>query len=251
MKHHDRKQLLKAVCAGLLFAAICVSLFAGCAGGKDAKTQTGAPQTTEPAPQATEPVQPTTEPAPQTTEPVVSTEPDEGCDALFYGDSITKGNHFEVYFPQLRLVDYGLNGATIQDLTARVPEVSAHQPAKIFVMAGGNNLTSHNEDECVELFRGLLDALREACPNAEIYVESMLPIDKAIAVRYDCPNRSIRSFNKRLEALAEEYGLTYVDIYPEYDYIGGLKKEMTEDGVHLKDGCFGPWAEVIRPYLEP
>ena len=252
MKRHDRKQLLKAVCAVLLFAAVCVSLFAGCAGGKDAKTQTGAPQTTEPAPQttepapqATEPVQPTTEPAPQTTEP------DEGCDALFYGDSITKGNHFEVYFPQLRLVDYGINGATIQDLTARVPEVSAHQPAKIFVMAGGNNLDSHNEDECVELFRGLLDALLAACPYAEIYVESMLPIDKAVAVSYDCSNRAIRSFNKRLAELAAEYGLTYVDIYPEYDYIGGLKKEMTEDGVHLKDGCFGPWAEVIRPYLEP
>ena len=50
---------------------------------------------------------------------------------------------------------------------------------------------------------------------------------------------------------AEEYGLAYLDIYPAYEDRGGLNIELTEDGIHLKDDAFGPWAEIIRPYLEP
>ena len=42
-----------------------------------------------------------------------------------------------------------------------------------------------------------------------------------------------------------------LDIYPAYERTGGLNPDYTEDGVHLKDDAFGPWAEVLRPYLEP
>lgn len=245
-KLEDRKLLWKELCAGLLCAAICMSLAVGCAYNDPA-------QTTGPAPQTAEAPPVTTEAAPQTTEPAPAdiTEPYAECDALFYGDSITKGNNFDELFPQLRIVDYGINGAAIQDLTERVSEVDACHPAKIFVMAGCNNLNSHNEEECVELFRGLLEALQEACPYAEIYIESMLPLDARLAMKWDCPNRAIRSFNSRLEELAGEYGMTYLDIYPLYEDHGGLNKEMTKDGVHLEYGSFGPWAEVLRPCLEP
>lgn len=190
------------------------------------------------------------EPAGETPEP----EQPLSCDALFYGDSITAGNSFDEFFPELVVVDKGINGATIEDLTRRVPEVSAHHPAKIFVMAGGNNLHSNDPDHieyCLGLFRGLLDALREACPEAEIYVESVLPMDKAIAYGSGISNRTIRSYNQGLKALSEEYGMTYLDIYPAYERTGGLNPDYTEDGVHLKDDAFGPWAEILRPYLEP
>ena len=173
------------------------------------------------------------------------------CDALFYGDSITAGNPFDEYFPALRIVDLGINGATLEELTERVPEVRAHRPAKIFVMAGGNNLCSDNVDQCVELYRGLLEALRRACPRAEIIVESMLPVDKRVALNWDCPNRVIRTYNERLKALADEYGMTYVEIYPAYELRGGLNSELSRDGIHLNDDAFGPWAEIVRPYLEP
>ena len=261
MKHQDHKQLLKVLCTALLTAAMCVSFAAGCSRVEPAQTtESAALQTTEPASQTTEPARQTdasalqtTEPAPRTTEPAPAdpAEPDEGCDALFLGDSITAGNNFDEFFPELRIVDFGINGATIEDLTERVPEVSALHPAKIFVMAGGNNLTSGNLEECAELYRGLLDALREACPDAEIFVESMLPCDKFIAIKMDCPNGVIRKFNQRLAELAGEYGMPYLDIYPVYEDHGGLSSEMSADGIHLNDDAFGPWAEVLRPYLEP
>jgi len=175
---------------------------------------------------------------------------EDRCDAVFYGDSVTQGNNFDEIFPDLHIVDCGHGGATIEDLTGRVDEVSALHPAKIFVMAGGNNLNSRNVDQCVKLYRGLLDALREACPYAEIFVESMLPIDKQVAYSWDCPNPVIRAFNEKIKTLAEEYGMVYLDIYPAYESRDGLNKKMTTDGVHLNPDAFGPWAEIVRPYLE-
>lgn len=248
MKHRTQKQLLKMLCAVLLSASILMSFGAGCSHSDPPPTQSATSQTAdEPAAQTTASALQTTAPA-----PVDSSEPDAGCDAVFYGDSLTKGNHFDEYFPQLRVVDFGIGGATIEDLTERVPEVAAYHPAKIFVEAGGNNLNSRNEDDCVELFRGLLDALREACPYAEIYVESILPLDARIARQFDCSNRAIRSYNERLKELAAEYSMTYLDIYPLYEDGGELKKEMSRDGIHLFDkSCFAPWAELLRPYLEP
>ena len=212
-ENKEKRRLPIKWSAFLLFAAMCLCLLAGCARLAPAS------------------------------------EPD--CDVLFYGDSITAGGNFDEYFPDLRVVNLGINGATLENLTEWVPKVSAHHPDKIFVMAGGNNLYAGNVEECTELFRGLLEALREACPYAEIFVESMLPLDKAIASKADCPNRVIRDFNGRLEALAAEYGMPYLDIYPAYLDRGGLNSALTEDGIHLKDDAFGPWAEIVRPYLEP
>ena len=172
------------------------------------------------------------------------------CGKVVDGVYLVLLNNFDELFPELKIVDCGMGGATIELLTERVERVSANRPAKIFVMAGGNNLDYRNVDECVELYRGLLDALREACPYAEIYVESMLPIDKALAYSWECPNPTVREYNKKLAALAEEYGLTYIDIYPAYELGGGLDPKYTRDGVHLNADAFGPWAEVVRPYLE-
>ncbi len=243
-EHGVKKHLSKKICAVLLLAAMCLSLAVGCA--QSAPAPTPAPQESESAPAPTPEPQAFESAPAQAPEP----EPDTGCDVLFYGDSITAGGNFGDYFPGLRVVNLGINGATIENLTEWVPDVSANHPARIFVMAGGNNLNAENVERCTELFRGLLDALREACPYAEIFVESMLPLDKAIAFSWNCPNRVVRDYNGRLEALAGEYGLAYLDIYPAYEYRGGLNSELTEDGIHLKDDAFGPWAEIVRPYIE-
>ena len=225
-ENKEKRRLPKTTRACLLLLAICLCLLAGCAH-----------HTSAPPPSASAPAQ--------------TPEPESACDVLFYGDSLTAGGNFGDFFPDLHVVNLGINGATLEDLTEWVPRVSAHHPDKIFVMAGGNNLEAGNAEECAALFLGLLDALREACPYAEIYVESMLPADKAIASRANRPNRVVRDYNRRIEELAEEYGLPYLDIYPAYEDHGGLNSELTEDGIHLKADAFGPWAEIVRPYLEP
>ena len=242
--------MLKKILAVLLLIAVSFIFTVGCAQNDPADTEPSETGSSEAAPTETEP----TETEPAESEPASEETPTENqnapVDAVFYGDSITKGGNFGDFFPELKIANLGVNGATIEDLTEWVPRVSALTPKKIFVMAGGNNLCAENIAETAELYRGLIDALREACPEAEIYIESNLPTDAKLALMYNCPNSAIRKYNAKLQALAEEYGLTYIDLYDAYQYGGALKAELTFDGIHLKEDAFGPWAEIVRPYVE-
>ncbi|MBO4211713.1 MAG: hypothetical protein J5878_03565, partial [Oscillospiraceae bacterium] len=65
-----------------------------------------------------------------------------------------------------------------------------------------------------------------------------------------CSNETIRAFNLRLQALAEEFSLPYVELWQAYEKDGALDSSLTRDGVHLNFDVYGPWAELIRPYME-
>ena len=252
--------MMKKILAILLLIAVAFVFAVGCASGGPAGTEPSETGSHEAAQSETEPSAPADETEPTETEPAESEPASEETpteelsgpvDAVFYGDSITKGGNFGAFFPELKIANLAVNGATVEDLTEWVPRVSALNPKKIFLMAGANNRYADTINETAELFRGLVDALREACPEAEIYIESNLPTDAKLALMYNCPNSAIRKYNAKLQALAEEYGLTYIDLYDAYQYGGALKAELTFDGIHLKEDAFGPWAELVRPYLEP
>ena len=188
----------------------------------------------------------TTNPSPQTSAPVSS---DFSCDALFFGDSITADSNFEDFFPELRVVNLGVYGDTLEDLLRRVPAVKAERPARIFLLGGINCLRGDNLERCVGQYRDLLDALRNACPKAELCVQSVLPIGAELESPLFCTNETVRAFNDRLRALAAEYGLAYLDLYAVYEKDGALDPTLTRDGVHLNFNAYGPWAALLAPYL--
>ena len=171
------------------------------------------------------------------------------CDALFFGDSITCDSNFDEVFPELRIVNLGVYGDTLEDLLRRVPEVKAETPARIFLLGGINSLRDDNADLCLEQYAALLDALRSACPESELVVQSVLPVGAEIETLLGCPNRTIRSFNAELEKLAGEKGCIYVDLWPAYEKDGAMDPSLTRDGVHLSFNAYGPWADAIRPLL--
>ena len=174
----------------------------------------------------------------------------EGCDALFFGDSITCDGNFDELFPDLRVVNLGVYGDTLEDLLRRVPEVRAEAPARIFLMGGINSLGYDNTNECLRRYVDLVAALRNACPDAALYLQSVLPISAELADQHGFSNQIVRDFNAGVQALAEEQGLTYVDLWPAYAKDGALDPALTRDGIHLNFNAYGPWAEIITPCLK-
>ena len=182
------------------------------------------------------------------TRTTASTPASFACDAVFFGDSITCDGNFDQLFPGLRIVNLGVYGDTIEDLLSRVPEVRAENPAKIFLLGGINALRPDNGAECLSQYTCLLDALRDACPNAEIIVQSVLPV--AAELDQDgLENEVVRRFNAALAPLAGEKGCAFADLYAAYEADGALNPTLTRDGLHLNFTAYGPWAEVIAKYL--
>lgn len=174
-----------------------------------------------------------------------------GCDALFFGDSITCDGNFDELFPDLNIVNLGVYGDTLDDLLRRVPAVKARNPARIFLLGGINSLTGGNTSVCLSKYRALVAGLREACPRAELIVQSVLPVGAELEALYDIRNEEVRAFNAGLRALAERRGLAFADLYAAYEKDGALDPALTRDGVHLNFNAYGPWADAIRPLLTP
>ena len=170
------------------------------------------------------------------------------CDAVFFGDSITADSDFSEFFPDLRIVNLGVYGDTIEDLRARVDQVRAANPEKIFLLVGINCLRPDNVDRCLTQYRALLEDLSAACPGAETVIQSVLPVGRELDPE-GSENEAVRSFNTGLRALADEFGLAYADIYAAYEKDGALDPALTRDGLHLNFTAYGPWAETIRPLI--
>ena len=167
---------------------------------------------------------------------------------VFFGDSITADSNFEEYYPELTIVNLGVYGDTLEDMLARVDEVRAAKPKQIFLLGGINCLRPDNVERCVEQYAALLDALREACPDAAICVESVLPVGAELDPD-GSENDAVRCFNAALVTLAQEKGCDYVDIYAAYEQDGALNPALTRDGIHLNFTAYGPWADCIAQFI--
>lgn len=175
---------------------------------------------------------------------------DYDADVVFFGDSITYQSDFQ--HPGLKIVNLGYSGDTLSGMTGRIPMVQAVNPEKVFVLGGINGLTDANLSQTADLYENLLDQLRQALPDARIYVQSILPVakEREATLTNICHNETIVAFNERLEEMAAQRGLTYIDIHSLYYCDGQLDSAVTSDGLHLEPHAYEKWEAAIKPYLD-
>lgn len=171
------------------------------------------------------------------------------ADIVFFGDSITRGSDFREYFPEKKIVNSGYPGDTLVGMIDRVSGVAAVSPEKVFVLGGINGLTDVNIDNCISTYSDLIDELLEALPEADIYIQSVLPISSSKELSV-CHNSTIVKFNSTLEQLASEKGVSYVDLFSLYEVNGEMNPELTKDGVHIYPEAYSLWAEEIAKYID-
>ena len=177
---------------------------------------------------------------------------DYKCDAVFFGDSITRASDFRDYFEDVKICNLGFAGDTLEGMKKRVPMIAEVKPKKVFILGGINSLRDNNVDMTYKSYSELLDLIRGAVPEAEIYVQSLLPVGSQKEKKWYgkglVKNSTIRCFNERLKVLVSEKGMTWVNIYSEYEKNGMMDPKYTTDGLHIYDN-YGPWAKVIKEYI--
>ena len=87
-----------------------------------------------------------------------------------------------------------------------------------------------------------------------MYVMSVIPqnkdLEKSSGLDVTKNNKTIQKLNLDIKKMCEEFGYTFVDIYPELiDEDGYLRKDCSDDGLHLNAGGFEIWANTLKPYL--
>ena len=58
----------------------------------------------------------------------------------------------------------------------------------------------------------------------------------------------IPEINARLEALAKEHGITYINLFPHFTEKGTnvLRSELTGDGLHLNEEGYKIWVKELK-----
>jgi lysophospholipase L1-like esterase len=177
--------------------------------------------------------------------------------AVMAGDSIS------LWFPQSQLTGYrllnqGISGETSAGLLKRLYLFDQTKPEVIFVMIGINDLLRGKSDaELLENQQQVIEYLKWAHPKAQIVMQSVLPhaVDEVTWEGRDrllsIPNSRIKALNQKIEAIAQDQSIHYLNLYPLLaNAQGNLRRELSSDGLHLSSKGYEVWGIALQVYGE-
>lgn len=175
-------------------------------------------------------------------------------DIVFLGNSITDGGEFTELFHRKNALNRGISGDVISGVKERLHQVTKGHPAKIFLLIGINDV-SHGKSasRIASEYESLVKQIRKESPESKLYLQSVMPIDNSFKRYKNLFGREnvVPALNKEIERIAAENGCTYIDLWPALaTEKGTLKKDFTNDGLHLTGNGYKAWANAIREYVD-
>ncbi len=182
------------------------------------------------------------------------------ADAAFVGNSLTVG--LNLYGHLAAGSFYAATSISVFDIDVKqsyqlsdgsyitlLDALSRKQFKKVYIMLGVNELwttpaTFH------ERFAGIIDKIAAIQPNADIYIQSILPVSKNRSSSGSSITREkVLAFNAELKALASEKKAFFVDTFAAFaDAENYLPSEATGDGVHLNASDYSTWHSYLTTH---
>lgn len=175
-------------------------------------------------------------------------------DIIFLGNSITDIGEWSDFFGSNKIKNRGISGDMTLGVLARLDNILAGKPSKIFVMIGINDLANNNPDTIIlRNYRLIVEKIQTQSPSTQLYIQSILPTNNSFTRFAGHQNKTahIFSINNQLKELCEEKGLTYIDVFAALaDANNNLKHTYTNDGLHLMAKGYERWIALLKPYVE-
>lgn len=173
-------------------------------------------------------------------------------DIVMLGDSLINGCEWHELLQDARIKNRGINGDTVEGVRQRVEVVMQGKPRKVFVMIGINDVSHHlpAEEIAYEII-ALVEYMHTLSPRTAIYVHSLLPFDADIYFSLlRGKEQDVRAINAALQAAAEEYEYTYINLYNNFvTPQGTIDAAYSNDGLHLTGTGYRLWAQALLPYI--
>ena len=177
--------------------------------------------------------------------------PIKADDIVMLGNSLTEGGGEWSELGWKNVRNRGIVGDVIEGITRRLHQILPGHPRKIYLLSGANDI-SHDlsTDSIVTLMSQCIDRIRRESPDTQVYLQSLLPINESFHryKRLEGKTAQVPEINARLELLAREQGLRYVDLFPLFVEKGtnSLRTDLTTDGLHVNREGYKIWAKKLR-----
>lgn len=178
-------------------------------------------------------------------------------DAVFIGDSRTEGFIYNTGLANAKAYTHKgltvssafddpvipLNGQKVSVTQA----LSQTQFAKAYLMFGINEAGWAYGEIFIKKYGELIDAVRQANPQAQIYIQSILPVSKKTSQTHEFAKKEkLDEYNQMLRQLAEEKQVYYLDVQScMVDEDGFLPEQAAFDGIHLKQEYCLKWLDYL------
>lgn len=179
--------------------------------------------------------------------------PVDSTDIVFLGNSLIHGCEWHELLDMPNVLNRGINGDTADGINDRLDAILPGHPAKIFLICGANDV-SHDlsADSIATLITGLVERIQAESPSTKLYLQSVLPINNSFN-RYRLmkdKEQTIRDINAQLRPMAEAHGVPFIDVHSALtDADGNLRREYTNDGLHLLGPAYLVWRDILLPYV--
>ena len=177
-------------------------------------------------------------------------------DIVMIGNSITEnGGDWNKRLGLTNVRNRGINGDVAIGIYERLNQILPAQPKKIFLMCGINDV-SHNlsTDSIVKMIDLVITRIQMESPNTKIYLQSVLPINESFEryKRLTGKTNQIPEINKELEKITKTHKIVFVNLFPHFIEKGTniLRKELTEDGLHLNEYGYAIWVNELKKYVK-
>lgn len=168
-------------------------------------------------------------------------------DIVMLGDSITDLTRWHELIPGVAIKNRGISGDTTRGVLERLDLILQGQPLAVFILIGTNDLPWYvfsSDQKILARYEVILQRFEQESPGTRVFVQSILPRTWPYAKR-------IQKINRRLEALAQRYNDTYIDLFSHFAGPGGaIRREFSNDRLHLMASGYRLWVKIIRPYLD-
>lgn len=176
-------------------------------------------------------------------------------DIVFVGNSITDGAELQELFGMPNIKNRGITSDVISGVDKRIETTLKGHPQKVFLLIGANDI-SHNlsATQIAERYDKLIAKMKALSPNTLFYLQGIMPINndfKRYKTMYG-KEHVIPELNKKIEAIAKKYDCTYISTTEALQdpASGKLRKDFTNDGLHLTGAGYKAWAELLEPYVK-
>lgn len=179
---------------------------------------------------------------------------------VFFGDSITEQYNVKEFYDDLRVVNSGISGnQTIDLLTQIETRLYDYNPSKVVILIGINDIDKGKSDnEILNNLKEIIKGIKENRKSAEIYIESIYPVNRDVGNETtemlnneDLNNKRVKEINKKIKNLCKNEGIPYINVYDVLtDSEGNLKNIYTQDGVHLNDLGYYKVTNTVKKYIK-
>lgn len=179
-------------------------------------------------------------------------------DSIFIGDSRTEGlgqfggiKNAKFYTYQGLMVNtaVGKNYITLNNKQKGNVFDAARQTSfsRAYVMFGLNELGWDSLKIFIEDYRDIIKGLKKIEPNCEIIIQSNYPVTKKLNEGDKVfNNTNIKKFNDLIKKMAEEEGVTYLDLYSYFaNKEGNLPDTAATDGIHFTPSYNKDWKQCL------